>query len=330
MQRYRPKANTYLNSPAGSNQTQPTQLQSLQFGQVSSLVTDLTSKVRQLEVAIMDVKSATERRVQGLADELPSRMQREVRALEQKDGQLHKDHQSSIAGLQDMAAKLRQTQLQLAQESSERHQGAQLQANETRFKIDSIVKQLQVLEQSRYATLGSGLGEGAGTPGPGGNQASIEGSVASVKDSVHLERQKRDGQFEELTRQSVELQALVHGVKNELLGKIKEHRDEYLAVYSQSEEERQRMEKIRLDKSDSDAENTKRILATFDKKIEAEADIRTRNEEDLRKYIEAKFQNLQEQMKSDEKLALEREQRMMSQVQEGLVTMNDIIKGTKE
>ena len=35
-------------------------------------------------------------------------------------------------------------------------------------------------------------------------------------------------------------------------------------------------------------------------------------------------------MKADEKLALEREQRMMSQVQEGLVTMNDIIKGTKE
>ena len=90
------------------------------------------------------------------------------------------------------------------------------------------------------------------------------------------------------------------------------------------------MEKIKLDKSDSDAENTKRILATFDKKIEAEAEMRGRNEDDLRKYIEAKFQNLQDQMKSDEKLALEREQRMMSQVQEGLVTMNDIIKGTKE
>ena len=29
-------------------------------------------------------------------------------------------------------------------------------------------------------------------------------------------------------------------------------------------------------------------------------------------------------------MALEREERMMSQVQEGLVTMNEIIKGTKE
>ena len=43
-----------------------------------------------------------------------------------------------------------------------------------------------------------------------------------------------------------------------------------------------------------------------------------------------KFENTNEKMKSDEKLALEREQRMMSQVQEGLQTMNDIIKGTKE
>lgn len=123
-QRYRPKVNAYLGSPAESNQTQPTQLQSLQYSQVSSLVTDLTSKVRQLEVAIMDIKSSAERRVQGLADELPSRMQREMRALEQRDGQLHKDHQASIAGLQDLVGKLRQTQLQLTQESTDRYQSA--------------------------------------------------------------------------------------------------------------------------------------------------------------------------------------------------------------
>ena len=55
-----------------------------------------------------------------------------------------------------------------------------------------------------------------------------------------------------------------------------------------------------------------------------------RNENDLRKYLETRFINLQDQLKSDEKLSLEREKRMMTQVQEGLVTMNDIIKGTKE
>ena len=46
------------------------------------------------------------------------------------------------------------------------------------------------------------------------------------------------------------------------------------------------MEKIKLDKYETDAGNTKRLLATFDKKIEAEAQFRGKNEDDLRKYIE--------------------------------------------
>ena len=53
-------------------------------------------------------------------------------------------------------------------------------------------------------------------------------------------------------------------------------------------------------------------------KINTEADQRQKNEDDLRRYLELKFENTFEKMKSDEKLALEREQRMMSQVQEGL------------
>jgi hypothetical protein len=40
--------------------------------------------------------------------------------------------------------------------------------------------------------------------------------------------------------------------------------------------------------------------------------------------------NLLEKLKSDERLSLERERRLMEQVQEGLQTMNEIIKSTKE
>ena len=46
--------------------------------------------------------------------------------------------------------------------------------------------------------------------------------------------------------------------------------------------------------------------------------------------MDTKFNSIFDQLKSDEKMSLEREKRMMGQVQEGLVTMNDIIKGTKE
>jgi hypothetical protein len=40
--------------------------------------------------------------------------------------------------------------------------------------------------------------------------------------------------------------------------------------------------------------------------------------------------NLVDKLKQDERLSLERERRLMEQVQEGLSTMNEIIKSTKE
>ena len=46
--------------------------------------------------------------------------------------------------------------------------------------------------------------------------------------------------------------------------------------------------------------------------------------------IEQKLMSLLEKLKGDERQALERERRLMEQVQDGLTTMNDIIKGTKE
>lgn len=40
--------------------------------------------------------------------------------------------------------------------------------------------------------------------------------------------------------------------------------------------------------------------------------------------------SLVDKLRQDEKQSLERERRLMEQVQEGLGTVNDIIKGTKE
>ena len=93
---------------------------------------------------------------------------------------------------------------------------------------------------------------------------------------------------------------------------MKDHRDEYLGIFNQSEEERKRSEKIKFDKQEQDNFNTKQLLSNFEKKLESELDSRIKNETDLRKYLETKFLNLQDQMKSDEKLSLEREKRMMT------------------
>ena len=72
------------------------------------------------------------------------------------------------------------------------------------------------------------------------------------------------------------------------------------------------------------------MLSTLERKIEDEQQFRVRNEEDLKIYFENKLISVQEKMKNEEKMSLERERRLMQQFQEGLVTMNDIIRGTKE
>ena len=72
------------------------------------------------------------------------------------------------------------------------------------------------------------------------------------------------------------------------------------------------------------------MLNTIERKIEEEIGMRQKDLTDLKQNIEQKLVSLVEKMKSDEKQQLERERRLMEQVQDGLTTMNDIIKGTKE
>jgi len=76
--------------------------------------------------------------------------------------------------------------------------------------------------------------------------------------------------------------------------KLKEHRDEYLSIFNQSEEERSRTEKIRLDKQEQDNYNKQQILTQFEKKVQAEVDTRISNEDELRKYLETKFVHFHE------------------------------------
>lgn len=60
----------------------------------------------------MDVRSATERRLAAIVDELPQKFSQDLRTLEQRDTLLHKEHQSAQVALQETTQKLRQTVIQ--------------------------------------------------------------------------------------------------------------------------------------------------------------------------------------------------------------------------
>ena len=72
------------------------------------------------------------------------------------------------------------------------------------------------------------------------------------------------------------------------------------------------------------------VLSNIERKLEEEIGNRQKDLGETKDSLEQKLVNLLEKLKSDERQGLERERRLMEQVQDGLSTMNEIVKGTKE
>ena len=84
-----------------------------------------------------------------------------------------------------------------------------------------------------------------------------------------------------------------------------------MSLYQSGEDERHRLERMKIERTEHDTQYFKQILATFEKRLEDESIFRAKNEEDNRKFIEAKLQGMFEKLKNEEKNALEREKRLM-------------------
>jgi hypothetical protein len=59
--------------------------------------------------------------------------------------------------------------------------------------------------------------------------------------------------------------------------KIKENRDEYLEVFNSHEDDRQRLEKLKMDKIESDSLSNRQLISGFEKKLEADSDYRNKS-----------------------------------------------------
>ena len=90
------------------------------------------------------------------------------------------------------------------------------------------------------------------------------------------------------------------------------------------------MERMKVERAESDFFYIKNVVAQMERRLEEEQNHRVKAEEETRRAIDNKFQGLNEKLRAEEKMILERERRLMTQFQEGLGTMNEIIRGTKE
>lgn len=97
-----------------------------------------------------------------------------------------------------------------------------------------------------------------------------------------------------------------------------------------SQEEKILHEKMIRERTDNDLGFVKGMMATIDKKIDDESTFRIRSEDDIRKWFEQKISMINERINLEEKGSLDRERRMMQQLQEGLINVTEIIRGIKD
>ena len=87
---------------------------------------------------------------------------------------------------------------------------------------------------------------------------------------------------------------------------------------------------MKQEKTDNDLGFIKGMIATLDKKIDDESSFRIRSEDDIRKWFESKFNMTVERLNFEERGSLDRERRMMQQLQEGMTSIAEIVRGVKE
>ena len=96
----------FQSNPIGSGPM--TKLPYIQSGTSRQEVGDLSSKVRELELTILDLKATLDRRVTQLQEEIPGRLQREVKNIEGRDSHMWRESLSKQATMMENIARLRE------------------------------------------------------------------------------------------------------------------------------------------------------------------------------------------------------------------------------
>lgn len=109
---------------------------------VQQQVIDMNTKVRQLEIGIMDVQAASERKLKSILDEIPAKFMRDIHNLEQKEAVLHKEQKGNMTFALEELEKLKNSHAGLLIQVKDKFQQLELTSNESKYKTDSLAKHI--------------------------------------------------------------------------------------------------------------------------------------------------------------------------------------------
>ena len=115
-----------------------------------------------------------------------------------------------------------------------------------------------------------------------------------------------------------------------MLSRLKEYREDQVDFLKVSEDERHKMYQMKNGTFEGEIDYLRNLIKTLERRMDDESAFRIKNEDDLRQWFDQKVGSLTEQVRNEERMSLEREKRIIAQFQEGLSTINEIVRGSKE
>lgn len=279
---------------------------------------ELRARVRELEIQMLDLHSTLDRRLSALHEELPNRLQAEIKLLQDRDSALWRDNSQKVQHLQDSVRMLAEG-LKRPLDTVSNEQGTlKKRMDELEIRSVTVSRELEYARQAPKALTYE--------PAPSPDSSEVQ----TLKHLLAEEQKRRELQLSDLHTQIQSLHSLLRANEQENNRRYQQYRTEMLSAHQETVEQTVKLDKTREDKVRSEQEYLRTVMNNLQRRVDEESKMRQQGESDFKLWTDDKVTVLQHAIKSDERGLLEREKNLLQQLQEGLTTLYEIVTKVKE
>eukprot|EP00826_Nyctotherus_ovalis_P003719 TRINITY_DN10765_c0_g1_i3.p1 TRINITY_DN10765_c0_g1~~TRINITY_DN10765_c0_g1_i3.p1 ORF type:complete len:706 (+),score=132.22 TRINITY_DN10765_c0_g1_i3:183-2300(+) len=275
---------------------------------------ELSTKIRDMEIMMFDVKAQLESQVNRLRGEFPAKLQKELTVIENHNRTIWKEIGERLSGFYETLGVVKSSYKNQSNTWNDRINLLQRKADETELRLISLEKSLERVSHHSEAVKSAK---------PTDLSVQLEAEINSLRGQVQEDRTKYEGQIDEFFRNFSAFELQTHSQVTNLTQMVKRLSEDRKIFHATPKKETEGPTKLEV-------EQMRLQVSSLERKLEEEAIKRINLEEVIVKYLDDKVVSVKEKMKQGEKGSLQREKQMLENLQKGLVTVNDILKGSNE
>ncbi|CAK94932.1 unnamed protein product (macronuclear) [Paramecium tetraurelia] len=280
---------------------------------------ELSSKVRDLEILMIDFKANIERRIQKTIEDNPQKYMQSIKQLESQEMHLWKQVNDKQAILQDAISQLRNQGEKNRDNLSQMILDLQKKCNDQELKLGALINQQEGIELKLNVSKPTSI-----QPVPDNLEVKL------LREAFNNEKTHRDVIVEDLQKQWQDFHYRLVKQESDFYNKLKQQREEFLEQNEKTKVSIKALDNMKLAKINQDQDYIKNLIGSVEARIADEVERRLKSEFDQRNQLENKIQAFKEEIRNDEKQILLGEQKFMKQMHDSVSSLNQIIKNTKE